>query len=93
MCASQIYLCDHTLGTETHVSANNGVLFENKAESAKMLLKIRVYINFNVNGFINGKTVTRAIQKVISCELLIKQAMRKNYYMQEVCTYFSYFST
>jgi hypothetical protein len=29
------------------------------------------------NGYINGNTHTRAIQNVISCELLTKQAMRK----------------
>jgi hypothetical protein len=31
----QVYLCDHVLGTEMHVSGDSGVLFENKAKSAE----------------------------------------------------------
>jgi hypothetical protein len=36
---------------------------------------------------------TRAIRKVTSCELLRKQAMRKNYNIQKLRIYLSYFST
>jgi hypothetical protein len=33
-----------------------------------------------------------AIWRVTSDELLTKQEMRKNYYIQKICTYLSYFS-
>jgi hypothetical protein len=51
-------------------------------------------LKFNVSRIVIGHTdYTRAIQKVTSSELLAKQAMGKNHYMQKICTYLSHFST
>lgn len=48
---------------------------------------------FNTNISIIILNSMRAIRKVTSDELLIKQAMRKKNYIQEIRIYLSYFST
>jgi hypothetical protein len=49
---------------------------------------------FQVTGIVSllGKTNTRDIRKVTPSELLIKQAIIKNYYIQKIRACLSYFS-